>query len=501
MATHGHDKDGATVASMHMHTHTGVGRLGVRHRDSYDDEGDALGSGSGSGSGSDDHQHELSSESGGGGSSEEEDDDVDTDFGDSAGLDGLFQLFEGAVRVVLDTRDSHRLGRGSTGEVLPCTILPVVTSYAAKHAAEHAALAGAGSATRDRAAGGSGCGDEDISHVPAVVKLPRGSRKRGKKVLGLGFASNVVRRELCAFQVLRHLQPRTRPAATAVAPQRRGQLSNSSKARCTDDDPSNGGAAGVTIGGTTTRVLCGSRDGIPQCYGLHPIERPLERPQRRGNKSSMRRSSSSSTCLAGTSTSTMATSNSAGSLARLSLRAHLQAGGGNGKRVRKKPAKADSAFKPASKAAAKTPAPRVFTCTQHASNPAAHALTQPHDALEANGSGSVRTTQGLVLERINGQRLNQLTSATSLVDAGQQRHKAGTARGSSASSSKNKSVVASVAGLGCRLVRVLEAVHLAGVVHGDLTPCNVLYDSVEDRLVLLDFGHACLDYRCTAPLR
>ena len=53
--------------------------------------------------------------------------------------------------------------------------------------------------------------------------------------------------------------------------------------------------------------------------------------------------------------------------------------------------------------------------------------------------------------------------------------------------------------LGARLVRLLHKIHAAGVVHGDLTPCNVIYDAAGNRLVLLDFGHCCLDYRKARP--
>ena len=58
-----------------------------------------------------------------------------------------------------------------------------------------------------------------------------------------------------------------------------------------------------------------------------------------------------------------------------------------------------------------------------------------------------------------------------------------------------------VAQMGCRLISILERVHCCGVVHGDLTPCNVIYDPDTDRLVLLDFGHSSIDYARARPVR
>lgn len=49
--------------------------------------------------------------------------------------------------------------------------------------------------------------------------------------------------------------------------------------------------------------------------------------------------------------------------------------------------------------------------------------------------------------------------------------------------------------MGARLIAVLRRVHAAGLVHGDLTPCNAMYDPIVDRVVLLDFGHCSLNWR------
>ena len=84
------------------------------------------------------------------------------------------------MRVQLDPAESGRLGRGSTGNVVPVVCL----------------LPNGG-------------------RLRAVAKLPRGRKnsKRAKRVLGLGSSSKVVRRELRVFDALEHLQLPPLPGA------------------------------------------------------------------------------------------------------------------------------------------------------------------------------------------------------------------------------------------------------------------------------------------------
>ena len=96
-----------------------------------------------------------------------------------------------------------------------------------------------------------------------------------------------------------------------------------------------------------------------------------------------------------------------------------------------------------------------------------------------------RDGRGLVLERVVGTRFDGLAAVV------RERKEKPLLAAAAAATTTLRGLVA---GLGVRLVAVLRRVHSAGVVHGDLTPCNVMYDHAADRVVLLDFGHCSLNW-------
>eukprot|EP00936_MAST-01D_sp_MAST-1D-sp1_P002061 g2061.t1 len=125
---------------------------------------------------------------------------------------------------------------------------------------------------------------------------------------------------------------------------------------------------------------------------------------------------------------------------------------------------------------------------------------------QGKGKGKIATKKcgsgacGILMTRARGVHLDRLQRLDIVCASGSTCVAKSARKGARAAAGKSTcnevGLAALVVRIGHRLLRLLRRVHAMGVVHGDLTPSNVLYDPPPgDALSLLDFGHSCVGWQ------